>query len=129
MYKVEIVLIPIMSDGEYRQTDPNYFKILLTEDNQVLSQNLSMMNESIEQCVKEIHHKYINIGYEWSNKWLAGVIKKDIKTVQVIFIANLVYVKNCFKNCKAVNIHQFMEVCKNKDYERIISTVSPTFFQ
>lgn len=129
MYKVEIVLFPVLVDNAYRQTEPDYFKVLIREDNSPLSKNLSMMNESIEQCLKEIHNEYIRIGYEWTNKWLSSVIKKDMKTVQIIFVANLVYVKNCFKNCKIVNIHEFMEVCKNKDYERVISSVSPTFFQ
>jgi hypothetical protein len=58
-YEVVVSLIPILIDNRYNQTNPNYIKILISDEDTVLTKSIGMFHTTINQCLAELYKEYI----------------------------------------------------------------------
>lgn len=127
-YKVEVSVIFIFADKNYAQTNPNYYKILLTEDTQVIKKELSVTFKSTEDCLQSLYNEYIKIDYDWPTKYLANC-RKNKNIIEVTYICKLPMLEGCYKMGKLINISNFLDLKLDEYYVKIISSNSPESFR
>ena len=66
-YEAIVTLIPVFSDQRYSQINPNYIKILLDEEEQILKKSIGYLHKDIKHCLSELFNEYIKVDYELNN--------------------------------------------------------------
>jgi len=127
-YKAEVSVIFIFADKNYIQTNPNYYKILLTEDTQVIKKELSATFKSTEDCLQSLYNEYIRIDYDWPTKYLANC-RKNKNVIEITYICKLPMLEGCYKMGKLINISNFLDLKLDEYYVKIISSNSPESFR
>ena len=127
-YRAKVSLLPIFLDQKFSQNNPNFFKILITEDDKVLSKSVGALHKTLQQCLKELYNEHIKVDYDWPQKELVDCIKKN-KDIEIIYLCKLLYVPDCCKSGKLVNVNDFMSLFTDQNYAEIISGSSPQYFR
>jgi hypothetical protein len=127
-YRASVVLLPIFLDQKFVQNNPDFFKILITEDDKVLSKSVSALHKTTQSCLRDLYNEYIRVDYDWPQKELADCIKKN-KDIEIIYLCKLLYVPDCCKAGKLVNVNDFMSLFTDQKYVEIISGSSPQYFR
>ena len=126
-YKTKITVIPIFADRSKNITDPQYFKILLSNDNKIISQYLKNEDYKIHDSIKELIAYHLNIDPNWPFIKLNSAVK-DKDTVELIYVVNILYIENCVKKGNLVNINQIMSMKMDEKYVQSITSTSPGIY-
>jgi hypothetical protein len=127
-YRASVVLLPIFLDQKFVQNNPDFFKILITEDDKVLSKRVSALHKTTQSCLRDLYNEYIRVDYDWPQKELADCIKKN-KDIEIIYLCKLLHVPDCYKAGKLVNVNDFMSLFTDQKYVEIISGSNPQYFR
>lgn len=127
-YKAEVSIIFLFADKNYLQTDPNYYKILLTEDHHIIKKELLAIFKTPEDCLQNIYNEYIKIDYDWPTKYL-GNCRKNKNIIEITYICKLPMFDNCYKSGKLINISDFLDLKLDEYYVKIISSNNPESFR
>ena len=119
-YEVVVSLIPILIDNRYNQTNPNYIKILISDEDTVLTKSIGMFHTTINQCLAELYKEYIKVDYEWPEKTFVNCRKHDNK-IELTYTTNLLYMKDCNHKGQFINITEFSNLISDKYYVESIS--------
>ena len=127
-YNVEVGLLTIFADQSFAQTNPNFFKILLTEEDKIPTKKIGALHKTIPICLNELYNEYLKIDYDWPLKELSNC-RKINKNIEITYLCRLPYVKDCTKAGKLINIVDFMSLITDEYYVEIISGSSPQIFK
>lgn len=127
-YKVEVSALFIFADKKYSQTDPNYYKVLITEDKDIIKKELKALFKSPEDCLKSLYNEYIKIDYDWPTKYLANC-RKTKNIVEITYICKLPMLENCCKMGRLINISDFLDLKLDEYYVKIASSNAPESFR
>lgn len=125
-YEVNIILITIFADNRFKQTDPNYYKVLLDDSDEIITRKLGI-SHSIPDCLNEMIKEYLKIDYEWPFKSLSHC-RKYGDQLDIVFTTTIPYIKGCNKKGNIVNINKFLELNVEPYYAEIVSRISPNVF-
>ena len=114
-YNISISLIPLFADKSQDQTSINYYKILLNNQNKVITRPLMASHHDTEDCIKEIFSEYLKIDYNWAIIKLAGC-RKINTNIEILYISNAMYLNNCNKDGIFVNINDFTSLVTDNYY-------------
>lgn len=126
-YDVNIVLIPIFADNRFKQTDPNYYKVLISDSDEVISKKLDISHKDIVDCLNQTLQEYLKIDYDWPFKNLSHCRKKN-NQVDIIFTTTIPYIKDCNKKGNIININKFLELNTEPYYAEVVTRISPNVF-
>jgi hypothetical protein len=120
-YEVVVTLLPVFIDKRYSQDNPNYIKILLDEEEQLLKRSVGLLHKDIQHCLSELFNEYIKIDYDWPNKILTGCRKISRNTIEITYSTGLPYINGCQKKGNITNITEFNELVSDKYYVESIT--------
>ena len=123
-YRVHGVLIPIFADRSSPQSSPDYYKILLDDNNKILKRRVGLFHKNIEHCINDLYNDYMKISYEWPIKQLLDC-KKNEKDIDIIYLIKMPYFNNINKMGNIVNIQEFTSLITDEYYNEIISRTFP----
>ena len=127
-YRVWITLIPMFADKAYPQMNPNYYKVLLDDENKVLKKRLGVLHKSPITCLEELYTEYLKVDYGWSAKELVNC-RKINKDIEITYLCKMPYIASCNKAGKMVNVNDFMSLISDEYYVEIITGSSPQYFR
>lgn len=119
-HEVLVSLIPVLIDNRYEQINPNYLKILMSNNDTIPTKYISAMHTTIEQCLEELYIEYLKIDYSWAEKTFVGCRKIDDK-IELLYTTNLLYIKDCNKKGQFINITDFSKLIPDQYYVESIS--------
>lgn len=119
-YEAIVTLIPVFSDKRYNQINPNYIKILLDEDENILKKSIGYLHKDIKHCLSELFNEYIKVDYDWPEKILVNC-RKDKKIIEFTYLTTIPYISGCQKKGNIVNITEFQKLISDKYYVESIS--------
>jgi|LakMenEpi03Aug12_release.lakeMendotaPanAssembly.Ray.scaffolds.fasta_scaffold75697_9 hypothetical protein len=125
-YEAIVTLIPVFSDNRYDQANPNYIKILLNEDEEILSKYIGYLHKDIKHCLSELFNEYIKVDYDWPEKTLVNC-RKNKKTIEFTYLVTMPYITGCQKNGNIVNITEFQKLVSDKYYVESIAGNTSNF--
>lgn len=114
-YNISISLIPIFADKSKEQTNKDYYKILLDDDNKIISKPLKASHHNIEDCLQEIFYEFLKLDHQWANTTLAGC-RKINTNIELLYKSNALYLNNCNKKGLFVNVNNFMSLITDNYY-------------
>jgi hypothetical protein len=126
-YDVNIILIPIFADNRFKQTDPNYYKVLLNDSDEIISKRLSVSHKDIIDCLNEVMGEYLKVDYNWPFKNLSHC-RKHGNQIDIIFTTTIPYIKDCNKKGSIININKFLELNTEQYYAEVVTRISPNVF-
>jgi hypothetical protein len=120
-YEVVVTLLPIFIDKRYKQDNPNYIKILLDEEEQILKKSVGLLHKDITHCVSELFNEYLKIDYDWPTKTLSGCRKLSRGVIELTYTCGFPYVNGSQKKGNIANINEFNELVSDEYYVESIS--------
>jgi pyruvate-formate lyase-activating enzyme len=119
-YEAIVTLIPVFSDQRYSQINPNYIKILLDEEEQILKKSIGYLHKDIKHCLSELFNEYIKVDYEWPEKTLVNC-RKNKKTIEFTYLTTMPYISGSQRKGNIVNITEFSKIISDKYYAESIA--------
>lgn len=119
-YTIDISFIPIFEDKSVSQIEPEYIKILLDDEYKLLKKRMTIFHSGPKQCLFELFQEYIKIHYEWPTKELMSC-RRINDTIEIIYIARILYFKDSIKRGKIVNITDFYKLTPDNFYVECIN--------
>lgn len=126
-YSVIVSVIPVFADQSKPPTSPDYYKILLDDNMQVIKQELGVLHANISDCVNDVFSKFLKIDPEWPFRKLANT-RKIKKTVELTFTTTMPYIENCNKQGRIVNVNEAMSMNMDEYYVHTITSTSPGLY-
>jgi hypothetical protein len=126
-FEVWVSLVPIFADRNYSQIDPNYYKILVDNEGNVLKKRLDFY-KTIEDCLFELYTEYLKIDYDWCLKSLYNCNKNN-KTIDITYLCKMPYIKDCERDGVFINVNEFMSTVMDEYYVKIVTSNSPESFR
>jgi hypothetical protein len=125
-YNAYVSLIPIFQDRSFSQTSPNYLRVLLDDNNQILKKDIAILHKNLDQCLMHLFNQYIKINYEWPEKELLSC-RKIKNTIEVTYSVKMPSINGSVKSGNLVNITEFSQLVSDKYYVECL-TESPRRF-
>lgn len=119
-YTVKVSLIAILHDNSYSQADEDYIKILISEENTILTKEIGLFHKNIQNCLMELFNEYIKISYEWPEKELV-TCRKNKDEIEIIYRVIMPYFKDCLKKGSTINITEFFNLTMDEYYVECIT--------
>jgi hypothetical protein len=114
-YKAVVSLIPIFQNKSFAQTSPNYLKVLLDNENQVLKKEVAILHKDLPNCLMSLFNEYIKINYEWPEKELLSC-RKVKNIIEITYSVKMPSVNGSVKDGNLVNITEFSQLVSDKYY-------------
>lgn len=112
-------MVPIFAQKHLRQSHQDYYKILLTNEKQIIREPVKFMG-SLEDQLEELYNKYISVAFSWPIKSLSDC-RKIGNEIEITYSVKMPMIDGCVKNGKLVNINEFFLLSKGEYYDGIIS--------
>jgi hypothetical protein len=119
-YTVVVSLIAVFHDKSYQQTDPNYIKILLDDENRILKKEINLFHKNIDICLTELFNEYIKVSYEWPEKELV-TCRKNNDEIEIIYRVIMPHFRDCTKKGNILNITDFFNLAMDEYYVECIT--------
>jgi hypothetical protein len=114
-YNISISLIPVFADKSKDQTSKDYYKILLDDENKIITRSLKASHHNLEDCLHEVFSEFLKIDYNWADIKLAGSRKVNTY-IELVYVAHAIYMNNCNKNGLFVNTNDFISLITDNYY-------------
>jgi|LakMenE01Jun11ns_1017448.scaffolds.fasta_scaffold9944446_6 hypothetical protein len=114
-YNISISLIPVFADKSKDQTSKDYYKILLDNENKIITRSLMASHHNLEDCLHQIFSEFLKIDYNWAMVTLAGCRKVNTH-IELLYVSNAIYMNNCNKDGLFVNTNDFMSLITDNYY-------------
>jgi hypothetical protein len=114
-YNISISLIPVFADKSRDQTSKDYYKILLDNENKIITRPLMASHHNLEDCLNQIFSEFLKIDYNWAMVNLVGCRKMNTH-IELLYVSNAVYINNCNKDGLFVNTNDFMSLITDNYY-------------
>lgn len=124
-FEVKITVLLTFADKSYPQFHDEYYKVLVNEDDSLISEYLKF-DATMEEALKSIYNQYMNIDFSWPYKKLCTCEKISNKRIELVYMCQMPFLKNCIKNGKVINFKNFNTI-HNKYGEIIIGSRSELF--
>lgn len=95
-------------DKNKKQTDPNYFKILLDNKN-IPSLTLSNFDTDEISILKQLHEQYLNCDFSFYPKNLSGFRIIGEKECEICYCINIQFFKNIAKSGEWYTLNDIQE--------------------
>ena len=119
-YTVTVSRIAVFHDKLYSQTDADYIKILLDDNNNILKKEIGLFHKNIENCLTELFNEYIKVSYEWPEKELVSC-RKNKDEIEIIYRVIMPHFRECTKKGNIINITDFFNLAMDEYYVECIT--------
>jgi len=119
-YAAVVSLIAVFHDKSYQQTDPDYIKILLDDEDKILKKEIDLSCDNIDTCLEELFNEYIKVSYEWPEKELV-TCRKNNDEIEIIYRVIMPHFRDCTKKGNILNIADFFNLTMDEYYVECIS--------
>lgn len=117
--RVVINLIPVFANQNTQQTSPEYYQILIDNNDQIISKEFSEKDIDINEFVDKIIEEYLILDTHWVVTNLVSC-EKAKNTLQITYSVKSIFIDNCNKKGKFLNINSFMEKFQGNKYVEAI---------
>lgn len=114
-----VSILPIFANKNLSPSNPDRYKILLTESKGVIQENMTYYT-SLDIQLREMYNRYVSISFEWPVKRLSGC-RKDGATLEVTYSFCTPMIEAAVRRGTLVNIKEFFELGMDTYYGTIIS--------
>ena len=117
--KAKISLIPIFAHKHLHPSNENYYKVLLTNHSQIISEPIKFVG-SLDNQLEALYNKYIAISFDWPAKTLSDC-RKTNNEIEITYCVKMPMIEGCVKMGKLINFKDFFDLQMEEYYGRTIS--------
>jgi len=125
--RVKLTYIATQHQKKLAFTDPSYFQIFFTDDNELPSKYMSTKDE--HKTLEEVLKKYFYSGHDWMSAKLIGFRRIDQDECEAVYASYMPHVRSINKSGRFISDRELEDndITIDPYYEELLSRTSKGF--